>query len=57
MSKTIRGAKGPGYEYWSRRPKGSGHGCPIGKKSKVITHQIERARSKKQLRRESNNAI
>ena len=43
MSRTRRGGKGPGYEYWGRRPCS---GFNPGKESKTIMHQIERAREK-----------
>ena len=46
MSRTRRGGKGPGYEYWGRRPCS---GFNPGKESKVIVHQIERAREKELL--------
>lgn len=39
MSKTRRGSKGPGYEYWSGRPF---HMDPPGKFSKRRTHKAER---------------
>jgi len=39
MSRTTRGAKAPGYEYWSRRLGGA----PIpGRHSKKHTHKVER---------------
>lgn len=43
MSKSKKGAKGPGYEYWSRRP---GNIQTPGKSAKKITHKIERLRNK-----------
>ena len=43
MSRTRRGSKGPGYEYWGRRPCS---GWNPSKETKVIAHQIERAREK-----------
>jgi len=47
MSRTKKGAKGPGYEYWSRRPA---KGCvDPGKKNKVVTHRLERAAAKREL--------
>lgn len=49
MARSIKGGKGSGYEYWSRRP--NNHGC-IGKKSKVIIHRIERSQSKTIIRNE-----
>lgn len=44
MSRTKRGSKGPGCDYWGRRPKSSG--CGYGKIVKTISKRIERARSK-----------
>ena len=49
MSHTKRGSKGPGYEYWSRRPA---KGCiNPGKQNKIITHRLERAAAKRLTRR------
>jgi len=51
MSRTKKGAKGPGYEYWSRRPT---KGCvDSGKENKAVTHRLERAAAKRQLNKES----
>ncbi len=45
MSRTKKGAKGSGYEYWSRRPA---KGCvDPGKENKTITHRLERAAAKR----------
>lgn len=49
MSRSKRGSKGPGYDYWGRRPK-SGT-CGYGKKVKTISKRIERARSKSAVRK------
>ena len=50
MSRTNNGAKGAGYEYWSRRPA---KGCvDPGKRNKTITHRLERAAAKRQLAQE-----
>lgn len=49
MSRSIRGSKGCGYDYWSRRPNNYGS---IGKESKRIIHGIERQLSKQIVRRE-----
>lgn len=46
MSRTKKGAKGPGYEYWSKRPM-AGHSP--GKKTKKLTHRKERAQAKETL--------
>jgi hypothetical protein len=48
MSRTVKGAKGPGYEYWSRRPPYTVGGTP-GRASKTVTHRLERAASKREL--------
>jgi hypothetical protein len=51
MSRTKKGAKGPGYEHWSRRPA---KGCvEPGKKNKTITHRLERVAAKRQLAEEN----
>lgn len=43
MSRTKKGAKGPGYEYWSKRPMSGWGPCKVVKK---FTHKIERQRNK-----------
>jgi hypothetical protein len=43
VSRTRRGGKRPGWEYWGRRPC---NGFNPSKEHKTITHQIERAREK-----------
>lgn len=49
MSRTKKGSKGPGYEYWSKRP----NSCSApGKKNKQITNRIERARRLKEIKKE-----
>lgn len=47
MSRTIKGSKGAGYDYWSRRPM-SGHG--YGPTVKRICHGIERMQAKDAVR-------
>ena len=49
MSRTRRGNKRPGYEYWGRRPCSGYH---PSKENKTITHQIERAQDKAALQDE-----
>lgn len=44
MSRTVKGSKAPGYEYWGKR--GLSMVSP-GKKTKKLTHKIERQQSKK----------
>jgi len=48
MSRTRKGSKGPGYEYWSRRPVKVKFPTP-GKKTKTITHRCERIAAKREL--------
>lgn len=43
MSRTKKGAKAPGYEYWGKRPMA---GCSPGAWVKRKTHKIERQRNK-----------
>lgn len=47
MSRTRKGSKHPGYEFWSKRP-GDGYG-PIGK---LITHRRERMQKKELVLKE-----
>ncbi len=49
MSRSLKGKKNVGYEYWSKRP---GNCLPPGRTSKDITHSIERARAKQALLKE-----
>jgi hypothetical protein len=49
MSRTQKGKKGVGYEYWSKRP---GNCLPPGKTSKKLTHARERAQQKEALLKE-----
>jgi len=49
MSSTRKGSKGPGYDYWGKRPK-SGD-CGYGKSVKTISKRIERSRAKVSLRK------
>ena len=51
MSKTRKGTKPPGFEYWSRRP-GNKHGGTgaTGKFAKRRTHRAERREGRRQER-------
>lgn len=49
MSRSRRGGKPPGYEYWSKRP-GKGSKMPSGKSAKKSTHKAERRQAKKEIR-------
>lgn len=49
MSRSIKGKKGSGYEYWSRRPLKLKFGDP-GKLAKKLTHRAERREGKEQVK-------
>lgn len=42
MSRTIKGGKGPGHEYWGRCYSKSGNLVQPGRKTKKITNRAER---------------
>ncbi len=44
----TNGQKSPGYEYWGRRPLSM---CQPGKVTKRLTHSVERARERMELKR------
>lgn len=49
MSRSIKGSKGCGYDFWSPRPySGRGH----GRKVKIICHRIERRQATTEILRE-----
>lgn len=49
MSRTVKGSKAPGYEYWSRRPNKGARGG-VGRFTKRKTHRAERQQGRKQAR-------
>jgi hypothetical protein len=49
MSRTVKGSKAPGYDFWSRRPGGK---CGYGKYEKQKTHEMERMQDKEIIRDE-----
>lgn len=49
MSRTRKGSKPVGYDYWTARPCNKGGGR-VGKYTKIMTHRIERQQGKKQSR-------
>jgi hypothetical protein len=51
VTRTRKGSKGPGYEYWGRRSHLSGQRCP-GPDTKRATHRAERRDDKKKEREE-----
>ena len=50
MSRTRKGSKPPGYEFWSKRPAGQGG---RGAYAKKITHKVERLDGKTDTRQEA----
>jgi len=55
MSKTIKGSKGPGYEYWGRRSWGGGkYLADPGRYTKKQTARKERRQSKESVKKGSN---
>lgn len=56
MSRTKRGSKCVGYDYWSARPLNKGGGL-VGKLTKKFTARIERRNSKKLASDETNEAL
>lgn len=52
MSRTRKGKKGPGHEYWGKRPVSRNHGAIPGKFSKKRTAKLERLEDKKLEREE-----
>lgn len=49
MSRTKKGSKPPGYDYWSARPHSQ---SPAGRITKTLTHRSERQQSKGLVRKE-----
>lgn len=47
MSRTKKGKRPIGYEYWSKRPISNKHGAVPGKETKRQTHRAERRQAKK----------
>ncbi len=52
MSRTKKGKKGVGYEYWGKRPISRNHGAVPGKATKKLTHRLERIEAKKKIKEE-----
>lgn len=42
MSRTVRGGKAPGFEYWSKREGNKSNYASVGATQKKITHRKER---------------
>lgn len=52
MSRTKKGKKPPGAEYWGKRPIARNHGANPGPETKKLTHRMERIEGKNQIKRE-----
>lgn len=50
MSRTNKGSKGPGYDYWGKRPIKAG--TSPGKGVKPLTHRLERRRADRAVKKE-----
>lgn len=48
MSRTKKGSKAAGYEYWSKRPMS---GANPGRWAKTVTHRIERREGNREARK------
>lgn len=55
MSRTKKGQKGPGHEYWSKRPLSSAHGAVPGRITKDITNGKERMAARKLEKKEKKD--
>jgi hypothetical protein len=53
MSRSVRGSKGDGYEYWGKRALSQ---CDPGRSSKKITLGMERAATRQQIYDEVQSA-
>ena len=56
MSRSKRGGKGAGFEYWSARPGNKAGGGHPGAETKLRTHRTERQQGKRDARLESRQA-
>lgn len=52
MSRSKKGQKPPGFEYWTARPGNKCGGYPLGKFKKRQTHKAERQQNKWKEREE-----
>lgn len=52
MSRTKKGSKRPGFEYWSKRPCSKRQGAVPGRDTKRRTHKLERIEGNSRLGKE-----
>jgi hypothetical protein len=50
MSRTKKGTKSVGSEYWGKRPIARNHGATPGRITKTLTHRLERLEGKKKTK-------
>lgn len=55
MSRSKKGEKGPGYDYWGKRAL-SGI-CGYGKAVKIVTKKIERSRAKQKISKKQYESL
>ena len=52
MSRTKKGKKQPGYDYWSKRPGTHKGGMDPGKSSKKLNSRLERIEGKEEIKKQ-----
>lgn len=52
MSRSKKGKKAAGHEYWSRRPMSNRHGALPGRDTKKLTHRKERQAGNREIRKD-----
>lgn len=57
MSRTRKGKRGPGDEYWSKRPVSRKHGATPGRETKTRTHRLERIEAKAEAKQDCPNSL
>ena len=51
MSRSSKGSKGPGFDYWTPRPGNESGGRP-GRVAKTHTHRVERQQARRLVNKE-----
>lgn len=54
MSRSVRGSKGCGYDYWSKRAMSQ---CSPGRENKKLTLGIERMQARAEVSKETDHAL
>ena len=50
MSRSKKGKKSIGAEFWGKRPIARNHGATPGRITKTLTHRLERLEGKKKIK-------